>query len=208
MSKSEDIEQGLPDYISPPLSQSELLARQDALRATHTASLQSVEAMVREQQEVSAHLNDGIAQLKRKGRDLGALEVSDNTGLLARITRLITRRDDVLARRSISDALVQTHERSVVDLRRASEVTDNLQRTAAELQTTLSAPIINLGAHISWKPIPALEIHANFSNLLDQKREPGDYDRLEAPLGRTVSVGVRMQFDQPKQPPEDKNDAS
>jgi outer membrane receptor for ferrienterochelin and colicins len=86
----------------------------------------------------------------------------------------------------------------------------NLQGTGlvSELQTTLSAPIINLGAHISWKPIPALEIHANFSNLLDQKREPGDYDRLEAPLGRTVSVGVRMQFDKPKQPSEDKSDES
>ena len=84
----------------------------------------------------------------------------------------------------------------------------NLQGTGlvGEQETTLSDPVINLSAHINWKPIPALEIHANFSNLLDQKREPGDYDRLEAPLGRTVSVGVRMQFDKPRPVVEDEND--
>lgn len=135
MSKHDEIQQGPPDYLSPPLSQSELLDRQDALRATHTEALQSVESMVREQQEVSTHLNDGIAQMKRRSADMDALEVTQSPGLLARITRLISRRDDVLARRSISDALVQTHERSVIDLRRASEVADNLQRTAAELHS-------------------------------------------------------------------------
>lgn len=135
MSKHDEIQQGPPDYLSPPLSQSQLLGRQDALRATHTEALQSVESMVREQQEVSTHLNDGIAQMKRRSADMDALEVTQSPGLLARITRLISRRDDVLARRSISDALVQTHERSVIDLRRASEVADNLQRTAAELHS-------------------------------------------------------------------------
>jgi len=84
----------------------------------------------------------------------------------------------------------------------------NLQGTGlvGELETTTSDPIINLSAHLSWKPIPALEIHANFSNLLDQRREPGDYDRLEAPLGRTMSIGVRVQFDKPKTVAEDEND--
>jgi len=65
------------------------------------------------------------------------------------------------------------------------------------LETVTSAPVLNWSAHISWKPINALEIHANFSNLLDQHRDPGDYDRLESPLGRTFSLGIRGRFDKP-----------
>jgi hypothetical protein len=90
-----------------------------------------VEDLVREQQQVSTHLSQGLSEMQSKGAQLD--QVGSETGLVARITRLLSRRSEVLARRSISEALVGIHEKSVVDLRRASTVTDHLKRTAAEL---------------------------------------------------------------------------
>ena len=90
-----------------------------------------------EDRQAGLRLDDAAAAKAELGSGLTAIVPGNAAAseLLARITRLISRRDDVLARRSISDALVQTHERSVIDLRRASEVADNLQRTAAELHS-------------------------------------------------------------------------
>ena len=77
----------------------------------------------------------------------------------------------------------------------------NLEGTGlvGELETVLSPAVLNLSVHLSWKPIRALEIRANISNLLNQRREPGDHDRLESPLGRTFSIGIRASFDRPGQ---------
>ncbi len=89
----------------------------------------------------------------------------------------------------------------------------NLEGTGlvSELETVDSPPIVMLGLLISWRPIAALEIHANLSNLLDQRRDPGDFDRLESPLGRTFTVGVRLRFDKAqgrnRPPPKENNDA-
>ena len=84
----------------------------------------------------------------------------------------------------------------------------NLEGTGlvSELDYVVSEPVLNLSSHVAWKPKAALEIYANFSNLLGQAREPGDYDRLESPLGRTFSVGVRVGFDKPKAKAESKDE--
>lgn len=129
-----------PAYPREPLTQIELQERHAQLEERHKSSLQRVETLVRDQQNVSAHLNGGIAEMKAKGSELNALEhAATQTGVLATISRLLSRRGEVLARRSISDALVQTHEKSVVDLRRAGALTDGLKRTAAELQREIDA---------------------------------------------------------------------
>jgi hypothetical protein len=117
--------------ITVPLSQLQLVDRHSELRQTHERTLSKVEALVREQQQVSTHLSQGLSEMQSKGAQLD--QVGSETGLVARITRLLSRRSEVLARRSISEALVGIHEKSVVDLRRASTVTDHLKRTAAEL---------------------------------------------------------------------------
>jgi hypothetical protein len=117
--------------ITVPLSQLQLVDRHSELRQAHERTLSKVEDLVREQQQVSTHLSQGLSEMQSKGAQLD--QVGSETGLVARITRLLSRRSEVLARRSISEALVGIHEKSVVDLRRASTVTDHLKRTAAEL---------------------------------------------------------------------------
>lgn len=117
--------------ITVPLSQLQLVDRHGELRQAHERTLSKVEDLVREQQQVSTHLSQGLSEMQSKGAQLD--QVGSETGLVARITRLLSRRSEVLARRSISEALVGIHEKSVVDLRRASTVTDHLKRTAAEL---------------------------------------------------------------------------
>lgn len=122
-----------PVFKHAPLSQVELQERQLVLRKSHEQTLTEVESLVRQQQQVSTQLNGGIVQMRSKGTEFDKLDSGSQGGLLARITRLVSRRTDVLARRSISDALVQVHERTVLDLRRASAVADQLKRSAAEL---------------------------------------------------------------------------
>jgi hypothetical protein len=123
-----------PSYKAEPLSQEQLQARHEDLETRHRSALTRVEELVRDQAEVSAHLTDGISEMQAKGGALdGMEEEASRTGLVAALSRMLSRRGAVLARRSISDALVTTHERAVVDLRRAGAVTDALKRTAAEL---------------------------------------------------------------------------
>jgi hypothetical protein len=113
------------------LTQVELVSRASAMQAAHATTLGHVEGLVREQAEVSKRLNGGISDMQSKGTELEKVGLND--GWLARISRLVSRRGEVLARRSISEALVKIHEKSVLDTQRASAVADNLKRCAAEL---------------------------------------------------------------------------
>ena len=188
-----------PAFKHAPLSQVELQDRQLVLRQSHEQTLAQVESLVREQQKVSIQLSGGIAEMKSKGADLDQLDNGSQGGLLARITRLVSRRTDVLSRRSISDALVQVHERTVVDLRRASAVADQLKRSAAELhqevlglfaERTQATQNLKLGAERVLDMETALDALNEDTSLTAAARSQ-QVDSLEF-LERSVSADVAL----------------
>lgn len=113
-----------------------LLARKrDELVARQADRLRQVDDMLRAQQAVSEALRDELGSLREKGEVLDELEArASEGGLLAALTRTLTRRRTMLERQSVTEGLIAQYETVNGRLRKATAFSDELRLCALDLQ--------------------------------------------------------------------------
>ena len=133
--------------IPPPVvwngeapSQQSLVARGRSLHELRRKSIDQVGTLARQQKTMGEDLSDELARLRAESETLRALDEADGQGgLLALLSRRLTRRSRMLERRSHTLALVQLYEEVGVDLRRAAQFSDELQLCALSLNSEVEA---------------------------------------------------------------------
>lgn len=129
--------------IPPPVvwngeapSQEGLVARGRSLHELRRRSIDQVGTLAKQQKTMGEDLTDELARLRAESETLRALDEADGQGgLLALLSRRLTRRSRMLERRSHTLALVQLYEEVGVDLRRAAQFSDELQLCALSLNS-------------------------------------------------------------------------
>lgn len=116
-------------------SQAALARRRDEVQRRQADGLGTVDRLVRDQRAVSAELSDELSEMRRKGQVLDEIEArSQETGLLATLTRQLTRRRTMLERRSVTEGLIAQYEGVSRRLRKATAFSDELRLCAVDLQ--------------------------------------------------------------------------
>lgn len=126
-----------PVYRGEPPSQARLVERGREVREEHARSLQDVGRLARTQEELGSTLAGDLKALQEQGLVVEGLDTPE--GFLDGLVRRFTRRRQLLARRSATEALVERYEAVSTRLRRASAFTDDLRLTALELQQEVQA---------------------------------------------------------------------
>lgn len=116
-------------------SQAALARRRDEVQARQVEGLATVQRLVHQQREVSTALQAELAQMRQGGEVLDEIEArSRETGLLAALTRQLSRRRTMLERRSVTEGLLSRYQAASLQLRKATAFTDELRLCAADLQ--------------------------------------------------------------------------
>ncbi|MCK6504196.1 hypothetical protein L6R53_12480 [Myxococcota bacterium] len=116
-------------------SQAALARRREEVQARQAEGLATVDRLVRQQREVSTALQAELAQMRQGGEVLDEIEArSRESGLLAALTRQLSRRRTMLERRSVTEGLIARYQAASLQLRRATAFTDELRLCAADLQ--------------------------------------------------------------------------
>jgi len=163
------------------LSPGQLLRREQQARERNAAHLERVTTLVAEQQELSTGLRQDLVSLQEAGTELEALSAAPSGGMLEALVRRFRRRQEILARRSIAEGLLQRYEVVTVRLRRASAFSDELRLCALELQQEVD------GLHQGLARDRA-SARGAAERVLELERE---VERLEEDAGRADSGGAR-----------------
>ncbi len=180
MSKSAIMTVVLPaaaELVSGELSQRGLLERREALRSSHEAAFQQVASLAREQEQLSRSLGEELAGMQADGADLDALEAAQQaSGILAALTRSLSRRRTILARRSVTESLLQRYEKASLRLREASAFCDELRLCGLELQQQVEGLHDELARLVADERTAAEQILAIEAalDLLDEGARPED----------------------------------
>lgn len=112
-----------------------LMVLRESLDRKHSEAFDRVQALVKQQSEVSGGLAEELSLLRRDGAQLEALEAADaqQSGLLANITRVLSGRGRLLERRSVAARLHDQYTVVHATLRKAGAFVDELRLCAAEL---------------------------------------------------------------------------
>lgn len=139
MSKSNLIPQPVQWNGAAP-SQERLVSRGRSLHDMRQKAIDEVDTLMREQKRMGEGLADELHKLKAESETLQALDQADGQGgLLAVLTRRLTRRSRMLERKSHTLALIQLYEEVGVDLRRAATFTDELKLCALSLNSEVES---------------------------------------------------------------------
>ena len=124
-----------PELKGAAPSQAELATEQAALQSRHEASLARVADLVRGHEALSSDVKGELAGALETRASLEAMAARDaETGVLASITRALTRRRAILERKSAAETLVTQFRAVQESLARASAFSDELRLCALELQ--------------------------------------------------------------------------
>lgn len=124
-----------PELEGPSPSQADLLAERDDLQRKHDATLDRVGALVQGHKALSEEVGAELTTALERKQALEALQAKDaESGLLASISRALTRRRAILERKSAAEELVTQFQAVQVSLSRASAFSDELRLCALELQ--------------------------------------------------------------------------
>lgn len=116
-------------------SQAALARRREEVQARQVEGLATVDRLVRQQREVSTALQAELAQMRQGGEVLDEIEArSRETGLLAALSRQLSRRRTMLERRSVTEGLIARYQAASLQLRKATAFTDELRLCAVDLQ--------------------------------------------------------------------------
>ena len=127
-----------PELKGAAPSQAELATEQAALQSRHEASLARVADLVRGHEALSSDVKGELAGALETRASLEAMAARDaETGVLASITRALTRRRAILERKSAAETLVTQFRAVQESLARASAFSDELRLCALELQAGL-----------------------------------------------------------------------
>ena len=174
-----------PDGLTPAA----LTRQRESLEAAQRSAVARVDALVRAQRDIGRELRSELALLRERGEALDAGAGSE--GVVGAVLRRLTRRRAILARRSVTEGLLEQYESVSVSLRRASAFTDELQLCAAELQ----ADIEGLHAQLARNEREAERVTARLRELeralaaLDDRADPGrerERDQLQFELRRGI----------------------
>jgi len=149
-------------------TQAQLARRRDEIQRRQADGIRQVDKLVREQREVTGGLQEDLGELRRQGGVLDEIEArSQEQGLLAALTRQLTRRRSMLERRSVTEGLFAQYELVSRKLRRAAAFSDELRLCAADLQQQVD------------------QLHAELGLARqEQRRCGGEVQALEADLAR------------------------
>ena len=112
-----------------------LARRRDEVQARQSEGLATVDRLVRQQREVSSALQAELAQMRQGGEVLDEIEArSRESGLLAALTRQLSRRRTMLERRSVTEGLITRYQAASLQLRKATAFADELRLCAVDLQ--------------------------------------------------------------------------
>jgi ABC-type transporter Mla subunit MlaD len=116
-------------------SQAQLAQEQADLQRGHAATLERVGELVRSHHALSREVGGELSTALEHKAALEALAARDaDTGILASLTRALTRRRAILERKSVAEGLVAQFQAVQVSLTRASAFSDELRLCALELQ--------------------------------------------------------------------------
>lgn len=178
-------------YTAGPPTQQALLERREALRQAHDAALDRVTALARDQEALSRGLGEELAGMQADGASLDELEAAQAApGLLAALSRSLSRRRTILARRSVTESLLQRYERASLKLREASAFCDELRLTGLELQEQV------VGLHEELARV-ARDERASARRVLALEAALDALERGEEPAeGTRETARVRVAFEE------------
>ncbi len=177
------------------LTQASLARRRDKIQERQAHSLQTVDRLVRQQREVTTGLQQDLATLHDRGQVLDELEARQQEGgLLAALTRQLTRRRTMLERRSVTEGLIAQYEKVSVGLRRATAFSDELRLCAVDLQAQVDQLHAELARAQQDRARCADKVHA-FERQI-QALERGEGDALDLSADERQRRLDRLEFDE------------
>lgn len=181
-----------PPAASARLTQAALARRREEVQQRQGEGIRAVDRLVREQRAVSAELSEELARMHEKGRVLDELEARrQEGGLLAALTRQLTRRRSMLERRSVTEDLITQYEGVSLRLRKATAFADELRMCAVDLQHNVDDLHAELATALAAEKRSAERIQA--LELARRKLEAGGDDLSHAERQRRLD---RLAFDQ------------
>jgi len=148
-------------YLGDALTHALLQRRREEVQERHQRALADVTSHLTTQQAIATELDQGMRSLSTHRDELARLESEASDGsLLAALVRPFTARRTALARRSVTEALVQRYEAVSVRLREATAFSDELKLTALELQQEVDRLHRELGEALHNQRVAAQRVLA------------------------------------------------
>lgn len=148
-------------YLGDALTHAVLQRRREEVQERHQRALTEVTAHLTTQKGIATELDQGMRSLSTHRDELQRLESEARDGsLLAALVRPFTARRTALARRSVTEALVQRYEAVSVRLREATAFSDELKLTALELQQEVDRLHRELGEALHNQRVAAQRVLA------------------------------------------------
>ncbi len=148
-------------YLGEALTHAILQRRREAAQTSQRHALVEVETHLSTQRVIARELDDGMRSLSTHREELQRLDTEANDGsLLAALVRPFTARRTSLARRSVTEALVERYETVSVRLREATAFSDELKLSALELQQEVDRLHRELGEALHNQRVAAQRVLA------------------------------------------------